>query len=217
MDTLYDEDSARIKLAEEIIRRNKNGSTKQYQLCLFHDDLPMAHSVRVIPMGKPGSEKKWQLGYTPRPGDPTEELVLSVQGIVQSKALPPLPARFTKTSNKGRAKYMKQGVTLTGLGVPEFSAALEAVDRIKVMFSRYSPSGNVKSTESHDADDGHERLHASNRYVTPAYECQGEAEVAIDGTVDPFGVLRRIVELGDFKYTEDNRVHYYERMSKDAE
>ncbi|KAJ8078243.1 hypothetical protein PM082_000449 [Marasmius tenuissimus] len=135
----------------------------------------------------------------------TEELVLSVQGILVAKTLPPITRRFGR---KTKVAFLKQSVELCGFGCPVFDHAIKGIEQID---SRFRRSVNDSDFEDHrliKANNQHRSLELSNRYVTHADSTNGSAIVAVDRDIDPHGYLKDMMGHTHVR-TEDNVVEFY--------
>lgn len=104
---------------------------------------------------------------------------------------------------------MKQSVTICGLGVSEFEAAVKGVMSIyQVMQSRVSGLKARLREWSPTRDRDDLALVLGNRYLTPIKEVDGDAEGDMD-EIDPFKVLKPL--LRNEVYTLDNVVQYWQR------
>ena len=112
-----------------------------------------------------------------------------------------------------RYKYLRQSITLTGLGSPTFSSALSAVKTIHDRFDRQFEEHALQPwTENEMVDGISKSLDLSNRYLTPATDAGGMRDIPFLPGVDPRGILRSMAQ-GDgtqsYIHTEDNQVHYF--------
>jgi hypothetical protein len=119
-----------------------------------------------------------------------------------------------------RYKFLRQTVTLSGLGSPTFKNALMAANEIFGRFDRQFSEGILDSWDSSPVDDNEfPCLNLSNRYLTPANEAHGLEAIPFHKGVDPRGILQNMAK-GDGStthvHTEDNQVQYFS-MKRDAE
>lgn len=113
------------------------------------------------------------------------------------------------TSN--HIRHLRQGVSITGLGLEDFQSQLDVVPDIAALFTRainedkIQPNAIVRELEEFAT------LNASNRYFTPRKNARTAKELAFHCDVDPRGNLSRL--LGPMHmHIEDNTVSYYERV-----
>ena len=119
-----------------------------------------------------------------------------------------------------RYKFLRQAVTLSGLGSPTFKNALMAANEIFGRFDRQFSEGILDSWDSSPVDDNEfPCLNLSHRYLTPANEAHGLEAIPFHKGVDPRGILQNMAK-GDGStthvHTEDNQVQYFS-MKRDAE
>jgi len=116
-----------------------------------------------------------------------------------------------------RYKYLRQAVTLTGLGSPTFSNACTVAQGIHSRFDREFPEGALQpwSTSKGEMD----TLDLSNRYFTPVSEATGQEGDEYQPGVDPKGVLRSMERHGGtqvYIHADDNVVRYYTTCTEDS-
>ena len=118
-----------------------------------------------------------------------------------------------------RFKYLRQGISLTGLGTPTFANALDAAQEIYKQFDRQFEEGILDHWACSSANDMFPSIDVSNRYLTPAREAGGIEETPFLKGVDPKGILQNMAN-GDgtvsYVHTEDNQVQYFS-MQRDAD
>ena len=117
-------------------------------------------------------------------------------------------------------KYLRQSVTLSGLGSPTFQNALMAVNEIYGHFDRQFSEDVLEPWSCSPIDnDNFPCISLSNRYLTPASEAHGLEAVPFHKGVDPKGILQSMAKgdgLMTHVHTEDNQVQYF-AMKKDIE
>jgi len=109
-----------------------------------------------------------------------------------------------------RLKYLRQRVSITGMGNTSFSDVLKSVAIIQTVFKRTLGSQLEDNVAQSDYT-GHAALDASNRYFTPMNNAGDGENLPLGIDVDPLGFLAKAAGT-DFVHTEDNRVYYYERL-----
>lgn len=118
-----------------------------------------------------------------------------------------------------RFKYLRQGISLTGLGTATFTNALDAAHEIHQQFDRQFEEGVLERWSCSSADNASPCIDISNRYLTPAKEAGGTDETPFHKGVDPKGILQSMAN-GDgsisYMHTEDNQVRYF-NMHRDTE
>lgn len=123
-----------------------------------------------------------------------------------------------KSITANRYRFLRQTVTLSGLGTPTFDSALRAANEIYGRFDRQFSEGVLEVWASSPVDDNEcPCLSLSNRYFTPANEAHGLQAIPFHKGVDPRGILQNMAK-GDGKHvhTEDNQVQYFS-TKRDAE
>ena len=160
-----------------------------------------------------------------------EEVVLRVQGYLVDSKLPPLRKMesvivvrcYTNAylclhsipSNQSAIIGLKQQVTISGLGVEGFDAAVKGALVIYQAFqSRVSALKGQLRDWAPMAGEGDITLTFGNRYLTREKERGGDQLADISQVVDPFNVLRPRLRLEH--HTTDNVVEYWERQTVDS-
>lgn len=183
---------------------------------------------KVEELGNPTS---WRIVQQCNEGDSTEknEVIFTVQGIIASKALPPLTEkpRYVKrsaieqtTTNNAhdrtpaaKYKFLRQSVTLSGLGTPTFENAMIAARDVHKRFDRHFAEGTLEPWTELDAGDQTSlSLDISNRYFTPRGEAHGLNHKEFLPGVDPRGILSDLAKgdgITSYVHTEDNQVLYF--------
>ncbi|KAF8891008.1 hypothetical protein BD779DRAFT_1384285, partial [Infundibulicybe gibba] len=140
-----------------------------------------------------------------------EELVVSVQGIViRRDQLPPFASKISPKSQSLR--YLRQGVSITGLGTTSFANAIESLKKIYVIFSRSIGSTKLQSGTPTSMFGDYPTIDTSNRYFTVKKPGHREQEHAFGVDIDPSGALSGLLGAG-YYHGEDNIVRYYERTT----
>lgn len=150
-------------------------------------------------------------------------MVFTLAGIVCAKDLPPLlekpswaitfltiaeekltPAHRISSS---RYKYLRQSLTITGLGSPTFGEAIKSAHKVFDIFQRQFAEDQVESWHS-PTYSGHHSLNLSNRYLTPKRDAQDMVHLPFTDAVDPRGVLEDMAK-SNYIHGEDNEVSYF--------
>ena len=122
--------------------------------------------------------------------------------------------RHKQRISASRYKFLRQAITLSGLGSPTFKNALMAANEIYRRFDCQFSEGTLDSWDSSPVDDNEcPCLSMSNRYLTPANEAQSLGAIPFDKGVDPRGILQNMAKgegLTVHVHTEDNRVQYFQ-------
>lgn len=110
-----------------------------------------------------------------------------------------------------RFKYLRQNISLTGLGSSTFTRALDAAQMIYKHFDRQFPEGLLDSWSptTHATNPSLNSLDISNRYLTPLRDVSSSAEsVPFHKGVDPRNILTDMAKNNHI-HTEDNYVEYF--------
>jgi hypothetical protein len=116
---------------------------------------------------------------------------------------------FLLSMSRTRYKYLRQGISITGLGGPSFDAAICAVQDIHEIFRQGIYDGRLQDLSTTKYRE-HSALDLSNRYFTPKLEAPYMEHVPFDENVDPKGFLEEACRAG-YVHGEDNVVRYYSR------
>ncbi|KAI1793219.1 hypothetical protein LXA43DRAFT_1059933, partial [Ganoderma leucocontextum] len=146
-----------------------------------------------------------------KPIDPKalDEVVLRIQGFIIDLNLPPL-RKYHIPRNSSRLIDLKQSVTLTGLGVQGFDAAVRGIQNIYQVFANHiSKSGGRLREWVPGRDQQDLTLTFASRYLTSSRDAGEEPLADLAEFVDPFNVLRPLLR-GEV-HTVDNVVEYWER------
>ncbi|KAH9970052.1 hypothetical protein BGW80DRAFT_1173423, partial [Lactifluus volemus] len=157
------------------------------------------------------SPASWRIVTRDESGKDAEEVVFSVRGMIHARDLPPIKTKPRIPSHK--YKFMRQGVTLVGLGTPTFTRALEAIENIYSHFDRHLQEGTLDKHSTTVRGDGvSDELSMWNRYFTPLREAKGTQAIPFLPGVDPSGILYNMAhEDNNYRYihSEDNQVQYF--------
>ncbi|KAL1756219.1 hypothetical protein FB107DRAFT_290202 [Schizophyllum commune] len=131
------------------------------------------------------------------------ELVLEVSGVVVNADLPPV----TERQHENRARFLRQGLNLTGFHQKPFDAAIKSIERIRLFFDR-SVGGGVQASD-HITTNAGAGISASSRYFSHKNDVDPKDVVAFDADVDPKGYLAALAS-STFLHTKDNVVSYFQ-------
>ncbi|TFK59341.1 hypothetical protein BDN72DRAFT_780871 [Pluteus cervinus] len=155
------------------------------------------------------SPASWRL--VKQSGDASEEVVFTMQGVIESKNLPPILEDPKVPTNK--AQFLTQSVTLSGLGTAMFEESLSALKEMHTVFCRQFPEGRVLPLPTVESSVGvGESLTFSNRYFTKRSEGPHMKTVPFSSVVDPKKFFTRMLS-STLIHTEENEVQYFTRYS----
>ncbi|KAF8141119.1 hypothetical protein EV363DRAFT_1464591 [Boletus edulis] len=172
---------ARTRLNDKIVAPFLAYNNESTVLKIWRASLPDNHDV---------SRMTYKDGET---GDVTEA-VLTVQGYILKKDLPPIVSVPRKAN---AARYLRQAVTLAGLGTSTFENAIETVRGAHTHLARNYSAGR-----------GRMSLELSNRYLTSRHRQSTSPIVAFQRGVDPKNFLSRLAS-DQYDHLEENQVMYY--------
>ncbi|KAJ7163727.1 hypothetical protein C8R46DRAFT_1036741 [Mycena filopes] len=158
--------------------------------------------VRVIESDT--KTKTWILVVDDQANGDAMELVVRVQGIVTKLDLTHSKATQIK------AIKLSQYVQLAGPGLADFATAVQGVESVKALFSRYAGTSNTAPPEKNAAT---ATIGASCRYFTASVDNPGAEIIPFAPSTDPLGLLAEL-QTDELFHTADNRVSYF-KMSKD--
>ncbi|TFK58156.1 hypothetical protein BDN72DRAFT_721604, partial [Pluteus cervinus] len=144
-------------------------------------------------------------------GGEEEEVVFTLQGVIEEKNLPPVveDPKIPKT----KMQFLTQSVTLSGLGTPTFDESVVALSEVYTVFSRQFPEGRMMPLQSSPSSFGSgSSLVLSNRYFTRRSEGPQMKSIPFPSTVDPRKILTRHLS-SSLIHTEENDVQYFVRHS----
>jgi hypothetical protein len=159
------------------------------------------------------------------------EIVLRVQGIISKKELPPLNHEkyfmlflyyYTIVINccliyskkiKQDAKYLRQGVQITGLGSDSFKGCIDGIQAAFTKFSRQFKEDQLQVWRP-DSFMTYQAINIYNRYFYPARDIDIHARAPFGDGIDPNNVLSVIGRANSLIHTLDNQVEYF-KMSSD--
>ncbi|KDR84705.1 hypothetical protein GALMADRAFT_53198, partial [Galerina marginata CBS 339.88] len=163
--------------------------------------------VQVTPLEQ---NKIWKL-IRSLSNEDAEEVVLRVQGVLSQKSLPPISQPFNIEPKQRH--FMRQSVTLTGLGSTLFSQAIQNAQDIHQIFSRTFPQGALEDWNS-ALFEGHPAIDMNNRFFTLRKQAITDEILPFSNEVDPHGILAAAMGIDDqFVHTTENEVEYYELIN----
>ncbi|TFK57741.1 hypothetical protein BDN72DRAFT_866524, partial [Pluteus cervinus] len=155
------------------------------------------------------SPASWRL--VKQSGDASEEVIFTMQGVIEGKNLPPMIEDPKIPHNK--AQFLTQSVTLSGLGTPTFEESLSALTKMYTVFCRQFPEGRVLPLPTAESCIGvGESLTFSNRYFTKRAEGPHMRAISFSSIIDPKKYLTRMLS-STLIHTEENEVQYFTRYA----
>ncbi|KAF8701059.1 hypothetical protein AX14_000592 [Amanita brunnescens Koide BX004] len=142
----------------------------------------------------------------------SNEVVAHIQGILWKHDLPPFRNESITAS---RARFLRQAVSLTGLGTATFDLGMQGVLDVYAMFSSHVPRESLKTCENCNTYGEHTSIDISNRYFTSVRNAINERSVSFSKDEDPLGLLARL-ESPNYIHCESNVVEYFERVTKSS-
>ena len=116
-----------------------------------------------------------------------------------------------------RTKYLRQCISLTGLGTPTFEAAVEGILDIYSLFSSHVPRNRLKPSTCCDTYGEFTSVETSNRYFTSIKDSGPMVEhIAFSNEIDPHGILANLATNSNYIHSDDNVVEYYERTTTET-
>ncbi|KAF6742756.1 hypothetical protein DFP72DRAFT_829985 [Ephemerocybe angulata] len=135
----------------------------------------------------------------------TREIVWHIQGVITNLDLPPF---YPRERSKYKARFLRQGLRLSGLGTSTFDAAMNGLTEVATAFSRTVTS--MQPVSFVDADENGLFLDAANRYFSTRQDSRGGKEMHMDDSIDPTGALTKMVNDTHY-YGEENVVEYLDQ------
>ena len=175
-------------------------------------------NIQVTQVDKPRS---WKIVASEEVESGHDEVVLSFQGVVVQKSLPPVINRMyvgllsghwhLKTDKRTRIpskkQFTRQSVQLTGLSTPSFQTCVDKLQDIHSTFKRYVPDGAMEPFEPSEFLN-HPCIDISTRYFTSRRKDPTGTAVPFSHAVDPKGILQALCTDEHF-HGPDNEVLYY--------
>ena len=112
--------------------------------------------------------------------------------------------------------FLRQAITLSGLGSVSFAKAIQSIHDIHGVFSRTFRDGSLEEWLPNQFE-GYGAIDAANRFFTPRSQAKTEEISPFSNVVDPDGILTNAMNIDNkFTHTFDNEVDYYERIIHDG-
>lgn len=107
--------------------------------------------------------------------------------------------------------YLRQGVTLTGLGCEAFETAVMGIVQVHDLIGSTMGEGMLEQWQPGDYLT-HLAVNLSNRYFTPIRDCPCLQPIPLGDTVDPRGIMKQLAGP-DLVHTQENKVNYYRHIA----
>ena len=117
--------------------------------------------------------------------------------------------------NSKHVRFVKQGVTITGLGLDDFQSQLDMIPDVVSLFTWAIDENKIEPNTIIGEHKELPTLHASNRYFTPKKDACDAEELVFHKDVDPSGNLKRLLGPNQV-HIEENVVSYYERVGTES-
>ncbi|KAF8874509.1 hypothetical protein CPB84DRAFT_1690100, partial [Gymnopilus junonius] len=135
------------------------------------------------------------------------EAVLSIQGIIAKKDLPPFEEKISP--NSSHAQYLRQSVTLVGFQQPTFQRTIDNILEIHAHLGRSVGHNNIETCGIIGDFEGQPSIEMTNRYFTHKRQAGLAKDITFSEHVDPKGYLEN-AKGRNYVHIEDNAVYYYE-------
>jgi len=140
-----------------------------------------------------------QEGATPSGG---QDKVTTLPCVLQNSTL-------KQHCSKSKVRFLRQGVSLTGLGGNGTDRIFEKVAQVQGLFKR-TFGDRLQECSIFSSFKGYAALDMSNRYFMPRGDADDNDICDLGQAVDPQGYLANLAD-SSFVHTVDNKVSYYER------
>ncbi|TFK60034.1 hypothetical protein BDN72DRAFT_905317 [Pluteus cervinus] len=186
------------------------------------DDKEYLHSVIKMPSGwentytlmHHANPASWRLVKQKKEDDEAEEaeeVIFTLQGVVDGKNLPPILEDPKVPRNK--AHFLQQSITLSGLKTTTFEETLTALQEMYTVISRQFPEGRLLPWQPGPTVLGEGgSITLSNRYFTKRSEGQQMQSTPFSTNIDPKKILTRML-TSSLIHTEENEVQYFMRQA----
>lgn len=117
---------------------------------------------------------------------------------------------YTFNVRASRPRFLRQGLSLTGLGDQAFDEIVTKIARAHGLFKR-SLGDQLLDSSVFSAFKDFNTVDMGNRYFTSRSEAANDDIVKMESDVDPLGILQKAAG-GDLVHCEDNQVLYFEKQ-----
>ncbi|KAK7038678.1 hypothetical protein VNI00_010562 [Paramarasmius palmivorus] len=204
----YPYEKAAILLEHLATERTSSGAIAN-ALATFADAFP--DTSTDVTTSEAGNGHTWHLTTRQDEGQPPEEIVFTVQGVILQCDLPPVVRPYGRFVSP---RHVQQRVLLTGLNTATFSRALDGLARVDSLLRKA-----IRDNEGHvitGNTDGFTTIDVANRYFTSKRFANDEHHIGFTTDVDPKGILNDL--RGEaFVHTADNVVEFYQRLNTNGD
>jgi hypothetical protein len=106
------------------------------------------------------------------------------------------------------AKFLRQGIQLTGLESEQFQFNIDSVNAASDLFARHLVPGKYHPWIP-DKFMTYPALNIYNRYFYSIGDCTGESAISFSDTIDPEHLLSTMGSSAGLIHTTDNQVEYF--------
>ncbi|KAF9563137.1 hypothetical protein CPC08DRAFT_633200, partial [Agrocybe pediades] len=139
-----------------------------------------------------------------------EPAIVRYHGVICNKMLPPVSRPPSRAAMVRQRPYIRQGVTVTGLGTEYFVKCIQGMENIYLAFANTMSEGSMDEWNPSSYKD-YQAIESHSRYFSKAAPNSISASVAFTSLEDPSGVLQSM-ESDEFIHTADNVVEYRSRF-----
>ncbi|PPR02337.1 hypothetical protein CVT24_011680 [Panaeolus cyanescens] len=138
------------------------------------------------------------------------EVVVSLQGIVTSKDLPPFRGRV----NPAKIQFYRHAVTIAVIDEAVCEKVLERIGHVQNLFKRHYGDGLVDAcafTTYVPGKTSYNTFDISNRMFKKKLDADGEQVRLLGRVADPDGAIQAAADSNGLVHTADNEVFFFER------
>ncbi|KAF9540521.1 hypothetical protein CPC08DRAFT_650867, partial [Agrocybe pediades] len=139
-----------------------------------------------------------------------EPAIVRYHGVICSKMLPPMSRPPSRAAMVRQRPYIRQGITVTGLGTEYFSKCVQGMEQVYLAFVNTMSEGSMDEWNPSSYKD-YLAIESHSRYFSKVPSTTVTAAVAFTSLEDPSGVLQSM-EGDGFMHTADNVVEYRSRI-----
>ncbi|KIM72485.1 hypothetical protein PILCRDRAFT_81820 [Piloderma croceum F 1598] len=140
-----------------------------------------------------------------------EEVIVRVQGIFCRKELPPI--NNISRNEHARCRYLRQAITISGMGSEYLNKAMDNIMQIHKLFNRQHKDDQLELWQPSAYEDSY-GIDASNHYFSARKDNPGSRAIPFLPMVDPKGTLTGLSSsMMNFVHTQENQVQYYEYVA----